>query len=154
MGALTLSNTPIDLCDASGRWIGIRIHCVPQMSDGEHSALAARRSTMSDVRNPTREEIDAKLETVVARTEARFIELTVEIARHAESITHLNSSVTTIRSEVKEDYKFTRWTIGVTIVASLIAFAAALWVTQGNMLAAFQSGRAIRSEINAPSAPT
>jgi hypothetical protein len=36
MGALTLSNTQIDLCDASGGWIGIRIHCVPQVFDCEH----------------------------------------------------------------------------------------------------------------------
>jgi hypothetical protein len=104
--------------------------------------------------NPTREEIDAKLATVEARTEARFIELSGKIDRVADSITNLTSVVTAIRSEVKEDYKFTRWTIGVTLVASLIAFAAALWVTQGNLLAAFQSGIAIRSETNAPPAPT
>jgi hypothetical protein len=115
------------------------------------SPAATEGAVMS---NPTREEIDAKLATVEARTEARFIELSGKIDRVADSINNLTSVVTAIRAEVKEDYKFTRWTIGVTLVASLIAFTAALWVTQGNLLAAFQSGIAVRSEINAPPAPT
>jgi hypothetical protein len=45
---------------------------------------------------------------------------------------------------VKEDNKFTRLTITVAIVASIIAGIAALWVTQGNMLASFQAGLALR----------
>jgi len=34
----------------------------------------------------------------------------------------------------------------VTIVASMIAFAGALWVTQGNLLSAFQAGLLLKSE--------
>lgn len=94
----------------------------------------------------TREEIDAKLAAVEARTETHFVELSGKIDRIADSINNLTSAVTTIKSEVKEEGKFTRWTICVTIIASMIAFASALWVTQGNLLSAFQAGLLLKSE--------
>lgn len=109
--------------------------------------------TMAD---QTREEIDAKLSTIEARTETRFVELSGKIDRVVDSINALTSAVTTVRIEVKEDGKFTRWTVGVTIIASVIAFAAALWVTQGNLLSAFQAGLLLKSEqvvAPSPSAP-
>jgi len=105
---------------------------------------------MSD---PTREEFDAKLATVEARTETRFVELSGKIDRVGDAINALTSAVTTVRTEVKEDNKFTRWTFGVTLIASLIAFGAALWVTQGNMLSAFQAGLLLKSEQVAPLSP-
>jgi hypothetical protein len=94
----------------------------------------------------TREEVDAKLESVEARTETRFMELGGKIDRVADSITNLTTAVTAVKTEVKEDNKFTRWTIGVTLIASLIAFAGALWVTQGNLISAFQAGLLIKTE--------
>jgi hypothetical protein len=101
--------------------------------------------------DPTREEIDAKLTIVELRTENRFNELSGKIDRVGDAINALTSAVTTVRTEVKEDGKFTRWTVGVTLIASLIAFGAALWVTQGNMLSAFQAGLLLKSEQVAPS---
>ena len=109
----------------------------------------------------TREEIDAKFEAAEARSETRFVELNNKIDRIADSISSLNSVITrevtnirsdlsSLRGEVKEDYKFTRWTIIGAIVASLLAAAGALWVTQGNLLAAFQAGIALHSEQPTP----
>lgn len=103
--------------------------------------------------DPTREEFDAKLATVEARTETRFVELGGKMDRVGDEIGALTSAVTTVRTEVKEDGKFTRWTVGVTLIASLIAFGAALWVTQGNILSAFQAGLLLKSEQVAPSPP-
>jgi len=80
--------------------------------------------------DPTREEFDATLATIEARAETRFVELSGKIDRIADAIGALTSAVTTVRTEVREDGKFTRWTVGVTLIASLIAFAAALWVTE------------------------
>jgi hypothetical protein len=97
-------------------------------------------STGDIMSDPTREEFDAKLATVEARTETRFVELSGKVDRVGDAINALTLAVTTVRTEVKEDNKFTRWTFGVTLIASLIAFGAALWVTQGNMLSAFQAG--------------
>jgi uncharacterized membrane protein YjjP (DUF1212 family) len=111
---------------------------------------ATESRIMSD---PTREEIDAKLAAVEARTETRFTELSGKIDRLADSIAAL---VSTIRIEhdriksdmadLKSDNKYTRWTIVVTVVASALAAIAALWVTQANLLAAFSAGIAVRTE--------
>ena len=53
-------------------------------------------------------------------------------------------------SVVKADNKFTRLTIIIAIVGSVIAGLAALWVTQANLLAAFQSGLSIKAEQTTP----
>src|SRR5712692_4343006 len=44
--------------------------------------------------DPTREEFDAKLATVEARTETRFVELSGKIDRLSDSVTALASGVT------------------------------------------------------------
>jgi hypothetical protein len=105
---------------------------------------------MSD---PTREEIDAKLAAVEARTETRFTELSGKIDRLADSISALGSTMRVeferINSDIVElrsDNKYTRWTIVVTVVASALAAIAALWITQANLLAAFSAGIALRTE--------
>jgi len=112
---------------------------------------------MSD---PTREEIDAKLATVEARTETRFTELSGRIDRLADSIATLGSTIRieleNVKSDIaglksdivalKSDNKYTRWTIVVTVVASALAAIAALWITQANLLAAFSAGIAVRTE--------
>jgi hypothetical protein len=125
----------------------------PSLSEGSAEATgdlgtAYRGDIMSD---PTREEFDAKLATIEARAETRFVEVSGKIDRVADAIGALTSAVTAVRTEVKEDGKFTRWTVGVTLIASLIAFGAALWVTQGNILSAFQAGLLLKSEQVAPS---
>jgi hypothetical protein len=133
---------------------------------------------MSD---PRREEIDAKLATVEARTETRFTELSGKIDRLADSIAVLGSTIrielegvkseianvksdiANVKSDVanvksnvvdlRSDNKYTRWTIVVTVVASALAAIAALWVTQANLLAAFSAGIAVRTETR-ESSPT
>ena len=106
--------------------------------------------------DPTREEIDAKLATVEARTETRFTELNGKIDRLADSISALGSTVASLKSDiadVKADNRYTRWTIIVTVIASALAAIAALWVTQANLLAAFSAGIAVRTETR-ESSPT
>jgi hypothetical protein len=100
---------------------------------------ATENRIMSD---PTREEIDAKLAAVEARTETRFTELNGKIDRLADSISVLRSDI----ADVKSDNRYTRWTIIVTVIASALAAIAALWVTQANLLAAFSAGIALRTE--------
>jgi hypothetical protein len=43
-----------------------------------------------------------------------------------------------VRSEVKEETRFTRWSIAGIFVGTMLAALAALWVTQGNLLSAFR----------------
>jgi hypothetical protein len=100
---------------------------------------ATENRIMSD---PTREEIDAKLAAVEARTETRFTELNGKIDRLADSISVLRSDI----ADVKADNRYTRWTIIVTVIASALAAIAALWVTQANLLAAFSAGITLRTE--------
>jgi hypothetical protein len=109
---------------------------------------ATENRIMSD---PTREEIDAKLAAVEARTETRFTELNGKIDRLADSISVLRSDI----ADVKADNRYTRWTIIVTVIASALAAIAALWITQANLLAAFSAGIAVRAETreSSPSTP-
>jgi hypothetical protein len=107
--------------------------------------------------DPTREEIDAKLGAVEARAETRFVELSSKIDRLADSVTALNTGVTgqlaDVRREARAENLFTRWTVVIAVVTSLIGAVAALWVTQGNLLAAFSAGLALHSEISPPPPP-
>lgn len=100
----------------------------------------------------SREEIDAKLQAAEARTEARFAQLsgTLEVRfanldnkidKLVDSVSQLSKNVDTVRA----DNKATRWTIVGVVVASLIAGLAAIWTTQGNMLAAFQASLAVKT---------
>jgi hypothetical protein len=98
--------------------------------------------------DPTREEFDAKLATVEARTETRFVELGGKIDRVGDSITVLSSTMTSdlggVKNELmtgKADNKYTRWTI----VLAVLAAIGALWVTQSNLLSAFQTGLLLKS---------
>jgi hypothetical protein len=111
---------------------------------------------------PTSDELtDAKLATVEARTETRFVELSGKIDRLTDvtisSMNHLTKEVGAlakqvgdVRSEVKEETRFTRWTIAGIFVGTILAALAALWVTQGNLLSAFTAGIALKE--HAPSA--
>jgi hypothetical protein len=114
----------------------------------------------ADMADQTREEIDAKLAAVEARSETRFVELSGKVDRVLDAVDQANMSY--IRSSrelrdeiqaVKSDNKFTRTTIIVTVIASLLAGLAALWVTQSNMLASFQAGISLHDSSAAPPAP-
>jgi hypothetical protein len=96
---------------------------------------------------PTDQElVDAKLATVEARSETRFVELNGKLDRIVDSIGGLAKEIGT----VKADNRFTRLTITVAIVGSVIAGIAALWVTQANLLAAFQTGLSLHGEQTPP----
>lgn len=109
---------------------------------------------------PSRQEIDARLEAAEARTEARFAQLTGtldvrfanldnKIDRLVDSVGHLSVEVSSVRT----DNRATRWTIVAIVVASVLAGLAAIWITQGNMLAAFQASLAVKTMQSAPSKP-
>jgi hypothetical protein len=93
---------------------------------------------------------DAKLATVEAKTQTRFVELSGKVDRLSESIMTLTSTITNqltdVRKEVRSENVFTRWTVVIAVVTSLIGAVAALWVTQGNLLSAFTAGLTLRSE--------
>jgi|ERR1700722_13703098 len=104
---------------------------------------AGAKATMPDM---TREEIDAKLELVEAKTQTRFVELSAKLDRVLESnnansamvtkeLSRVHTEIKEARAEVRRDNNFTRWTIAGIVVASL----AALWLTQSNLLSAFQA---------------
>ena len=95
----------------------------------------------------TRSELSAHLDAVEARTETRFVELSGKIDRVVDSIASMRGEVSARLGQVerelttvKSDNKFTRLTIVVAVVGSVIAGIAALWVTQANLLSAFQTG--------------
>lgn len=93
-----------------------------------------------------REEINARLETVEAKAETRFVELSGKLDRIADSIQTLSGEVGRLGkevTEVKSDNKYTRWTIIVTVIASTIAAVALVLQMQGNLLSAFQSGLSV-----------
>jgi hypothetical protein len=107
--------------------------------------------------DPTREEIDAKLASVEARTETRFVELSGKIDRVIDAIGRSNTDFIAVTGdlrtemrEVKTDNKNTRTTIIVTIIVAILAAIGALWVTQSNMLASFQAGVTLHEIPNAP----
>lgn len=110
-----------------------------EKSADTNSASDQVKGSASAMPDPTREEIDAKLATVEARTETRFVELSGKIDRVADSISVLANSVSTVRTEVKHESSLTRWTMAGLVIAGI----AALWLTQNNMLASFMAGIAV-----------
>jgi len=101
------------------------------------------------------------LEAAEARTEARFSKLrgTLDlrfanldnkIDQLAETVPRLASDVVAGRAEIVAENKTTRWTIVAVVVASVLAGIAAIWITQGNMLAAFQASLAVKTSQSEP----
>lgn len=121
---------------------------VEAVVDSEIKSVNITSNKMPEV---SREEIDAKLATVEARVETRFVELSGKLDRIGDAVASFHSSVEKnlsrldgkfdqLRADLSNDNKFTRWTIAGIFVGSLLAALGALWVTQGNMLASFQTG--------------
>lgn len=109
---------------------------------------------------PTRGEMSARLEAAEARTEARFAQLSgtldVRFAHLDHKIDQMTESVARLAAvvqEVKADNKTTRLTIVVTVVASVLAGLAAIWITQGDLLAAFQASITIKPPPAQTAAP-
>jgi hypothetical protein len=115
--------------------------------EDEFETPPARESEMA---GPTREEFDAKLATVEAHTETRFTELSGKIDRLSDAISAFASNVKAeladTRATVRDENVFTRWTVVIAVVTSLIGAISALWVTQGNLLSAFTAGLTLRTE--------
>lgn len=91
----------------------------------------------------TRELIDAKLQAAEARTETRITQLSGSLdlkVNHLENkidqlVTAVNASTASFH-DVKKDNTFTRWTI----IAIVIAGAAAMYAAQANYIASFAAG--------------
>lgn len=101
---------------------------------------------------------DARLDASEARTEARFVQLSSDIQHLTAAFQEFKAEVRTefrdVRAEVRADNRNTRTTIVITLVASLLAFAGAMWTAQANLLAAFQAGLAKQqAAVYAPSPP-
>jgi hypothetical protein len=130
---------------------------VPVKADELSGATSTKDATMSE---PTREEIDAKIAAVDARVETRFMELSGKIDRLADAVTRANADSIKasdgLRLEmqsVKADNRFSRIAIITAVVGSVLAGLAAMWVTQGNMLASFQAGLASRGDATVDANP-
>jgi hypothetical protein len=85
----------------------------------------------------SREEADARLATVEERGNTRFAELNGNIIRLSDAVGRLTADVGGLRA----DNAFTRWTLVLAVLAGL----AALWVTQANLLAAFQTALTLKA---------
>jgi hypothetical protein len=101
----------------------------------------------------TREEMDARLEAVEARTETRFVEVSGKLDRLSEILTGdhgVIEQMNSLRAENKADNRATRWTIMITMISSILAAAALVMSVQANLLAAFQAGQAVGSSVLRP----
>ena len=97
----------------------------------------------------TREEMDARLEAVEARSEAQFVELSGKLDRLGEILTGDQGVIAQMNS-LKADNKATRWTVMITMISSILAAAALVMSVQANLLSAFQAGQAVGTSIPRP----
>jgi hypothetical protein len=100
-------------------------------SDGKPAeGHSLRKRAADDMSNAmTREEIDAKLSAVEARTETRFVELNAKIDRLADNFASAITGDRGVLAEMKElrsDNKATRWAVVGTVIGTGIAVIAAL----------------------------
>lgn len=106
----------------------------------------------------TREEIDAKLQLNEARIDTKVAQLDAKIDRVTDLIASLRSDIdrqakatsesfSQVKSTLdsaKGDNRFTRWTIVVTAITSVIAVVGLVIAVQSSLLSAFQTGVAIK----------
>jgi hypothetical protein len=127
-------------------------------------SLLKIKSGGNEMTTPTREEIDAKLAAAEARNETRFVELSGKMERIIEAVNRSNSDYLRTAGETKDDLravnqriaaesKDTRHVIIGTIIASVLAALAAIWVTQANLIAAFQDGITLHDTHSTPPKP-
>ncbi len=116
--------------------------------------LQSEGETMADV---SREEIDAKIQLSEARLETRLVQLDANVQRLIDAVKSSSEKNTADAAllkmaldEVRADNRSTRWTIIITVVASVLAALAALWTTQQNLLSAVQTGITIQQAKEAP----
>lgn len=89
---------------------------------------------------------DARSDAYEARNETKFQELRSDIQHLASEFrdfkTEVRGELREVRAEVRLDNRNTRATVILTLIASLLAFAGAMWTAQANLFAAFQAGLA------------
>ncbi len=130
------------------------LYAGPQDTEADSQTREAESQTdEADMTDHTQELVDAKLAAAEARTETRieklggaievrFVGLDHKIDRLVDTVSVLSRTV----GEVRDDNKRTRNTVIGVVVASVLAGLAALWITQSNLLAAFQSGISVKME--------
>lgn len=106
---------------------------------------------MTDTYSKT--EVDAKLALAAERTGRATDRVEGKLDRVLESLIGLKESVHTDLTAVKADNRNTRNTISAVFIGTVIAALAALWATQANLLAAFQSGLTAHPAVEAAAAP-
>lgn len=110
---------------------------------------------MSD--NPTREEMNAKLEAVEARLDAKLSGISGDIRALSTNVSAMNASLSAARTEfsdvrkdVIEQNRATRLTVIITAIGLVVAIVAAVWQMQGGLLTAFQTGLTANQIITQP----
>lgn len=140
--------------------INLVVSNVRHVSSGGHAAYRQVTSGSSGDDNSekvmsevSREEMNAKLEAVESRLDAKLAGISADIRVLASAVGDIKGEIGNLRNdvqEVKADNKNTRTTIIITIIGSILAAGAALWSTQSNLLAAFQSGIELRQSTAQP----
>jgi hypothetical protein len=113
-----------------------------------------------DMTTPTREEMDAKLAAVEARTETRFVELSGKMERIIDAVNRSNDDHLRTASEAKDELRVVNQNITKegkatrnVIIGAIIAALAALLATQVTLIAAFQTGITLHDNHSSPPKP-
>ena len=99
----------------------------------------------------TREEMDARLEAVEARSETRYVEINSKLDQLRDALIGDHGffkQMSELKIEVnalKADNKTTRWTIVISLITSIMAATALILSVQANLLSAFQAGQTVAS---------
>jgi hypothetical protein len=96
----------------------------------------------------SREEMEAKLEAVEARTEARFAQLTGTIDVRFSNIENKIDRLADVVNITMAETKSTKLTVVVTTIVSVVTaigiILAVLLASQSNLLSAFQAGLSVK----------
>ena len=92
----------------------------------------------------TRQEIDAKLEAVEARIDAKLVEVLSDIKLVIAQVNRFGDETNGLRSEIRSENRSTRMTMIVTGIVVAIGIVAAMWQMQSGLLSAFQTGLTAR----------
>lgn len=151
-----MTHSSVRSVDGGGTVLNVRFSALLP-SGSMNTVQSSQEAPTGSADMPTDQELmDEKLKTIEARTETRLVELSGKMDRVIDSIANLNTHVSdelgfvkTELSAVKSDNKWTRWTIIIAVITSLIGGIAALWVTQSNLLASFSAGIAVHEATKA-----
>ena len=91
----------------------------------------------------TREELDAKLETIETRMDARISSIETKIDHFIEKVDERSNRLEASMAEVRSDSKSLRWWLAGTAVATVLGVYGANISMVQTMLASFESGKNI-----------